>query len=114
MGPLARCFGRRSCKGLFSCHAETAGGGGLHEPRRHVRQGLFQRRGVQPGGRDRFPNDSVFPGPARCFVVPCYGLIIYHAHDILSILYLAHDGQMGYNIAILGEVPTLLRLPLWR
>ena len=47
-------------------------------------------------------------------MIKAIGRVYNHAHDILSILYLAHDGQMGYNIAILGKVPPFLRLPPWR
>lgn len=33
------------------------------------------------------------------------------AHDILLILYLAHDLQVQYNIAILGGAGAILRAP---
>lgn len=47
-------------------------------------------------------------------MIKAIGRLYNHAHDILWIFYLAHDGQIGYNIDILGEVPTFGRPPFGR
>ena len=50
-------------RGLFLCQHKAAGGAGTGEALRHLRQGLSQSRGVQPGGRDGLPGDLISPGP---------------------------------------------------
>lgn len=47
----------------FLCHTEAAGDGFLGESLGYIGKGLFQRRGVDSGGRDGLPCDFVLPGP---------------------------------------------------
>ena len=64
-GPLSRLLSgwpRQWRRSLPSCYGEAAYGGFFGEPLRHIRQGLFERAGVDSGAGHALPCDFILPG----------------------------------------------------